>query len=63
MDPMDGPPARLDLGIVLGLAYGAFVDELHEHMAQDGFGDLRRSDGYVFRTLAAGERSTAACRR
>jgi DNA-binding MarR family transcriptional regulator len=52
-------PDRLDLGIVLGLAYATFVDELHAHLAVEGYDDLGRSYGYVFRTLAAGERSAA----
>jgi DNA-binding MarR family transcriptional regulator len=41
-----------DFGIVLALAYGAFVDELHEALAAAGFADLGRVDGYVFRALA-----------
>jgi len=46
-----------DIGILLGLAYGAFVDEMHADLAARGFGDLGRSYGYVFRVLADGDRS------
>jgi len=41
-----------DFGIALGLAYQAFVDHLRSFLAGKGFGDLGRSDGYVFRALA-----------
>jgi DNA-binding MarR family transcriptional regulator len=41
----------LDFGILLGLAYQAFVDELHEHLHECGFTDIGRSYGYVFRAL------------
>ena len=46
-----------DIGILLGLAYGAFVEELHADLAARGFGDLGRSYGYVFRVLADGDHS------
>ena len=46
-----------DIGILLGLAYGAFVDEMHADLAARGFDDLGRSYGYVFRVLADGDRS------
>jgi DNA-binding MarR family transcriptional regulator len=45
---------QIDLGILLVLAYQEFVRELREAHARDGFGDTGRSDGYVFRALAAG---------
>src|SRR6185503_3809478 len=41
------------LGILLALAYQEFVRELREAHAAQGFDDLGRSDGYVFRALAA----------
>jgi DNA-binding MarR family transcriptional regulator len=44
----------VDLGILLGVAYQEFVRELHAAHAAAGFGDLGRSDGFVFRSLAAG---------
>lgn len=44
---------QIDLGILLVLAYQEFVHELREAHARDGFGDTGRSDGYVFRALAA----------
>ena len=43
--------ASRDFGILLGLAYQAFVDELNAHMAESGFADLGRAFGYVFRAL------------
>jgi DNA-binding MarR family transcriptional regulator len=52
--------AQLDFGIVLGLAYQRFVDELHERLAAGGFDDLGRSYGYVFRTLDQGTTSISA---
>jgi DNA-binding MarR family transcriptional regulator len=42
----------LDFGILLGLAYSAFVDELRAHLAEKGFDGLNRSFGYVARALA-----------
>lgn len=47
----------IDFGILLGLAYGAFVDEMRAELAQKGFDDLGRSYGYVFRVLGDGDRS------
>src|SRR6476659_5066628 len=41
----------LDFGILLGLAYSAFVDELRAHLAKSGFDRLNRSFGYVARAL------------
>ncbi len=41
-----------DLGILLGVAYQEFVRELNAAHAAAGFGDLGRSDGFVFRSLA-----------
>jgi DNA-binding MarR family transcriptional regulator len=46
---MDG----LDFGIALGLAYQTFTDELRETLARQGFEDLGRWYGYVFRALDA----------
>src|ERR671928_621723 len=46
-----------DIGILLGLAYGAFVEEMHADLAARGFDDLGRSYGYVFRVLADGDRT------
>jgi len=43
----------VDLGILLALAYQEFVRELRETHAREGFDDTGRSDGYVFRALAA----------
>ncbi|MGV9613769.1 MarR family winged helix-turn-helix transcriptional regulator [Nocardia xishanensis] len=43
-----------DLGILLGLAWEQFVIELRTTLAEQGFDDLGRSDGYVFRCLANG---------
>jgi DNA-binding MarR family transcriptional regulator len=54
MAPPVSSPARDpdDFGILLGLAYQAFVDALHTHLRQQGFDDLGPSFGYVFRVLA-----------
>jgi DNA-binding MarR family transcriptional regulator len=49
-----------DLGILLALAYQQFVAELHEDLGERGFGDLGRSDGYVFRALDAEPLTTSA---
>jgi DNA-binding MarR family transcriptional regulator len=43
---------RVDFGILLGLAYQGFVEQLRAFLAGQGFSDLGRSDGYVFRALA-----------
>jgi DNA-binding MarR family transcriptional regulator len=42
-----------DFGILLALAYGAFVDQLRAALAAAGFDHLNRSFGYVARALAA----------
>jgi len=52
-----------DFGIVLGLAYTRFVDELHAYLAGEGFDDLGRSYGYVFRTLDEGPSTVTAVAR
>jgi hypothetical protein len=49
-----------DIGILLALAYQQFVTELHEDLAQRGFDDVRKSDGYVFRALDAEPLTTSA---
>lgn len=49
-----------DLGIVLALGYQGFVGRLHEDLAMKGYDDLARSDGYVFRALAAEPLTTSA---
>jgi DNA-binding MarR family transcriptional regulator len=45
---------RADLGIVMALAYAAFVDELRADLARAGYEDLNRAFGYVARALADG---------
>jgi len=45
----------LDLGILLGLAYQGFTEELRAGLAAQGFDDLGGAYGYVFRALAAEE--------
>jgi DNA-binding MarR family transcriptional regulator len=42
-----------DFGILLALAYSAFVDELRASLAKEGFSDLHGSFGYVARALKA----------
>src|SRR3954449_12538087 len=49
-----------DLGILVALAYQEFVSELHADLAERGFDDLARSDGYVFRALDAEPLTTSA---
>lgn len=44
-----------DFGILLGLAYNSFVDDLNDHLRGAGFDDVGRSFGYVFRLLADDE--------
>jgi DNA-binding MarR family transcriptional regulator len=44
-------PQPIDLGVLMALAYGQFVHELRGYLAEEGFDDLGRSDGYVFRAL------------
>lgn len=41
-----------DFGILLGLAYQGFTDQLRAALAKQGFTDLGNSYGYVFRALA-----------
>ena len=48
---------RIDFGILLGLAFRVFVDQMHADLAARGFDDLGRSYGYVFRVLGDGDRS------
>jgi DNA-binding MarR family transcriptional regulator len=42
----------IDLGILLGLGYQAFVDQLRADLKSHGFDDLGGAYGYVFRVLA-----------
>ena len=44
---------EVDFGILLGLAYQAFVDQLHADLARHGFHDLGPSVGYVVRAIDA----------
>jgi DNA-binding MarR family transcriptional regulator len=45
---------RLDFGILLALAYSAFVDDLRASLAGAGYDRLNHSFGYVVRELDAG---------
>ena len=49
----------VDLGVLMNLAYGAFVVRLRAHLAGAGFDDLGPSFGYVFRILDPGPVSLA----
>src|SRR6185436_14555962 len=49
--------ASVDFGILLGLAYQAFVDRLRSDLKEHGFDDLGGAYGYVFRALADDELS------
>lgn len=42
-----------DFGILLGLAYQGFVDQLHAELARHGFVELGPAYGYVIRALDA----------
>jgi DNA-binding MarR family transcriptional regulator len=44
---------QLDFGILLGLAYQYFVEELNAHLRTRGFADMGPSFGYVLRAVAA----------
>lgn len=57
---MTSPSLVPDIGILLNLAYGAFVARLNAAMAQAGFDDLGPSFGYVFRLLDEAPASLAA---
>jgi DNA-binding MarR family transcriptional regulator len=50
----------LDIGILLAAAYQEFVRELRADLAERGFGDTGRSDGYVLRALAGGPMTVSA---
>jgi DNA-binding MarR family transcriptional regulator len=50
-------PRDLDLGILLGLAYQGFTDQLRVHLRAKGYDDLGTAFGYVFRALAEDELS------
>ncbi|MFZ6710553.1 MarR family winged helix-turn-helix transcriptional regulator [Undibacterium sp. TC9W] len=42
---------NMDLGVLLNLAFGSFKEQLHQHLAQQGYADVGSSFGYVFRLL------------
>lgn len=42
----------MDFGVLLGLAYNQYVAELHEHLAERGFTDLRQTFGFALKVLA-----------
>jgi DNA-binding MarR family transcriptional regulator len=52
MESMTASRQGHDLGILLGLAYQQFVQELRAELSAAGVDTLGRSDGYVFRALA-----------
>ena len=56
---MNADPQPVDLGVLMALAYGQFVVELRAYLAEEGFDDLGRSDGYVFRVLDAAPLTTS----
>lgn len=51
--------SNADFGILLGLAFQRFVNELNEHLAAKGFQDIKPTFGYVLRALADQRRTTA----
>jgi DNA-binding MarR family transcriptional regulator len=52
-NPAPPADAALDLGILIGLAFQAFTDQLRTALAEQGHDDLGGAYGYVFRVLAA----------
>ena len=54
---------RIDLGVLLGLAYMSFVDDLNAKLKKSGFRDLGRWYGYVFRALDAEPLTSSALGR
>lgn len=44
----------VDFGVLLGLAYETFVDELHAELTAKGFHGVGRTYGYVFRAIEDG---------
>ncbi|MES2041087.1 MAG: MarR family transcriptional regulator [Pseudomonadota bacterium] len=42
---------NIDLGVLLNLAFGSFKEQLHQHLAKQGYADVGSSFGYVFRLL------------
>lgn len=59
VDPQPTDRGDLDLGVLMALAYGQFVQELRAYLAEEGFDDLGRSDGYVFRALDSAALTTS----
>jgi DNA-binding MarR family transcriptional regulator len=51
---------HIDIGILLGLAYQCFTDQLRAALVEQGFTDLGGAYGYVFRALASEELSQRA---
>lgn len=49
----DAAGEALDFGVLLNVAFGAFKQQLHRHLAEAGFDDMGPSFGYVFRLLLA----------
>jgi DNA-binding MarR family transcriptional regulator len=52
-EPPDSPDSPVELGILLGQAFSAFVEELHEHLRDHGHAELHRWLGYVLKALDA----------
>jgi DNA-binding MarR family transcriptional regulator len=52
VEQMSSPDPTTDFGVLLGLAYQAFVDQLHADLARHGFTELGPSVGYVVRAIA-----------
>lgn len=49
----------MDFGILLGLAFNQFVSELHDHLGEHGFTDLKPTFGYAFKVLAVESTTTS----
>src|SRR5207248_8903508 len=59
MDAMSSG-GQVDFGILLAAGYQEFVRQLRASLAEQGFGDLGRSDGYVLRALAGRPQTVSA---
>ena len=53
VEQIANPEDHADFGILLGLAYQAFVDQLRTDLERRGFPDLTPTVGYVVRAIAA----------
>jgi DNA-binding MarR family transcriptional regulator len=48
-----------EIPALLAMAFRSVMDEVHEHLAAEGFGDVRPAHGFVFQYLSHREGATA----